>query len=73
MRKQENKMHKIIRDLEIQIHHPVLARRPDLEFINKKEITWMHVDFSEPEDDRMKMNKLYSRDTAIRIHIHAET
>ena len=34
----ENKMHKVLRDFEIQIDHLILARWPDLVIVNKKNI-----------------------------------
>ena len=38
---QENEIHKILRDFEIQIDHPTPVRRPDLVLTKKK---WKKID-----------------------------
>ena len=45
----ENKMYKILKDFEIQMDHAILARRPDLELIDKK-ITCQLLDLVIPVD-----------------------
>ena len=51
----ENDLLKIRWDFEIQMDHLILARRPDLEFINKKKRTCCFVDFIVLKDHRVKI------------------
>ena len=53
----ENETHKLLWDLEIQPGHQILARRPDLIIINKKERTCRIVDFALPVDHRVKLKE----------------
>ena len=53
----ENETHKLLWDLEIQPGHQILARRPDLIIINKKERTGRIVDFALPVDHRVKLKE----------------
>ena len=62
---QENKMHKILWDFEIQTDHLILARRPDLVIVNKKKrkkrTCWI-VNFAIPSDERVKLKESKKRD-----------
>ena len=49
--------YKLFLDFDIQIDHPLLARRSHLVIINKKKRTCRIVDFSVPVDHRIKAKK----------------
>ena len=53
----ENETSKSVWDSEIQTDQPILARRPDPVFINKKKRTCYLVDFVIPEDHRVKIKE----------------
>ena len=53
---QENEMHKILWDFEIQMDHLNSTRRPDLVIVTKKR-TCRIVDFAVPADHRVKANR----------------
>ena len=53
----ENEMHKILRDFEIQMDHPILIIRLDLLSINKKKRTCTPVDFAVPAYHSVKMKE----------------
>ena len=53
----ENETHKLRWDFEIQTDHLILARRPDLIIINKKERTYRILDFAVPADNRVKLKE----------------
>ena len=50
-------MHKILWDCEIQTDHPIPARRPDLEVINKKNRYCQLVNFAVPANHRVKIKE----------------
>ena len=52
---QENEIHEILWDFGIQTDHPILARRPDIESINKKKRICHLVNFAVSADHRMKI------------------
>ena len=52
---QENELHKLLWDFEIQMNHPILVIKPDLVLINKKKRTCNWVDFAVPAGHRVKM------------------
>ena len=54
---QENEIHQILWDFEIQREHPILARRLDLVLINKKKRTCYLVDYPSPVDYKVKMKE----------------
>ena len=58
----ENETHKLLWDFEIQMDHLILARRPDLIIINKKERTCRIMDFAVPANHRVKLKKRQKRD-----------
>ena len=58
----ENETHKILWDFEIQTDNLMLARRPDLVIVNKKEKkkekkTFRIVDFAVPTEHRVKLKE----------------
>ena len=57
---QENEIHKIIWDVEIQIDHLIPARRSDLVVINKKKTSSI-VDLAFPADHKVKMKESEKR------------
>ena len=52
---QENEMHKLLWDFDIQTDHLISARRPDRVKINKR--TCKTVDFADPADHRVKLKE----------------
>ena len=52
----ENDSHKLLWDFNIQTHHLIPARRPDLIIINKRKRICKIVDFAVPADHRINMN-----------------
>ena len=58
----ENEMHKLLWDFETQTDHLILARRPDLVIIKKKERTYKIVDFAVSVDHRIKLKESEKRD-----------
>ena len=53
-------MHKILRDFKIETDYLILARRPDLELINKKKRNYHLVDFchsSKPQSENKRKQK----------------
>ena len=52
---QENKMHTIVLDFEIQTDYRILARRPDLVLIIKRKRTSSLMDFAIPADPKVKI------------------
>ena len=58
---QENEMHKILLNFEIQMDDLILARKPDLIIINKLRTCWK-VDFAIPVDHRVKIKENEKRD-----------
>ena len=61
----ENATHKLLWDLNIQMDHLILARRPDLIIINKKKRTCKIVDFALPADHRIKLKECEKKDKYI--------
>ena len=59
---QENAMHKLLWDLNIQTGHLIPARRPDLIIINNKKRTCKIVDFAVPADHRIKLKECEKKD-----------
>ena len=65
---QENEMHKILWDLEIQMDHLITARLPDQEIINKikkgkkKKRICRIVDIAVPADNKVKLKESVKRD-----------
>ena len=56
-------MQKILCDSEIQTHHLISARRPDLAIVNKnKKRTCRIVDFAVPADHRVKPKEIEKRE-----------
>ena len=53
----DNEMHKVLRDLVIQIDHLISARQPDLVIINKNERTCQIGDFAVLTDYRVKLKE----------------
>ena len=49
-------------DFDIQTHHLITARRPDLIIINKKKRTCKIVDFAVPADHRIKLKESEKKD-----------
>ena len=47
---QENEMHPVLWNFEIKTDHIILARRLDLELVNKKQRTCRIVDFGVPTE-----------------------
>ena len=58
---QENVMHKILWDIEIQTDHLILVKQPDLMIVFKKKTCWI-VDFAVLADHRVKLKKSKKRD-----------
>ena len=63
----ENTTHKILWYFEIQTHHLISARQPDLEIVKKKKIktkkrTCRIVDFAISADHRVKLKETKKRD-----------
>ena len=54
---QENEMHKLLWDFDIQTDPLISARRPDLIIINKKERTCRIVDFAIPQSKTERKRK----------------
>ena len=54
--------HKLFWDFVLQTDHLILARRPDLIIINKKERTSRIVDLPVPADHRVKLKECEKRD-----------
>ena len=59
---QENDMHKLLWDFDIQMDHLILARRLVLVIINKKKKICKIVDFAVPADHRIKLKECEKRD-----------
>ena len=53
----DNETHEILWDFKIQMKHPILARRPDVELINKTKRTCHLIDFPVPSDHWVKINE----------------
>ena len=58
----ENETHKLLWDFEIKTDHLILARRPGLVIINKKERTCRIVDFAVSADHWVKLKESEKRD-----------
>ena len=60
----ENATHKLLWDFNMQTDHLILARRPDLIIMKKKEKkrTCIIVDFAVPADHRIKLKEWEKRD-----------
>ena len=54
---QENGIHKLLWNFEIQIDHPIAATRTEIVLINKKKRTCYLVDLDVAADYRMKMKE----------------
>ena len=54
----ENETQKILWDFEIQTDYLILARRPEVILIYKKERTFHLVDFAIPLDHRVKIKEI---------------
>ena len=59
---QKNKMYKLLWDFEVQMHHRISVRRPDLIIINKEKRTGRIVDFTVPADNRVKLKESEKKD-----------
>ena len=64
---QENEMHKILWDFEIQTDHLILAKRPNLVIVHKKKRTCQIVDFAVPADHRVKLKRNEKRDKYLNL------
>ena len=53
----ENEIHKILWDFDLQIDHLIVARRPKLVIVNKKQRTCRIVDFAIPADLWVKLKE----------------
>ena len=58
----ENETHKLLKDFEIQTNRLILARRPELIIINKKERTCRIVDFAVQADHGVKFKESEKKD-----------
>ena len=58
----ENETHKLFWDFEIQTHHQISARRPDLVIVNKKRGTYRMVDFAVLAGYRVKLKENERKD-----------
>ena len=58
----ESDTHKLLWDFDIQTHHLISARRPEIIIINMKKKICKIVDFAVPADHRIKLKKCEKRD-----------
>ena len=58
----ENVTHKILSDSEVQTHHLIPVRRPDLVIINKKNVTLTYYGFAVQANNRVKIREKEKRD-----------
>ena len=63
----ENNTHKLLWDFDIHTDHQILARRPDLIIINKKERNCKIVDFAVPANHRIKLKECEKKDKYLNL------